>query len=634
MLIKIREKASSLVAYVIIGLLVLSFALWGIQEYFGGGGAAPIAKVNDREISLSEFNNQFQQYKQRLQSILGDSYQQQYPDAGIIRNQVIDDMVRTEILRQAATEAGFRISDAGLIKSIQQIPQFQKDGKFDPEQYGRLLQAQRYDQAQFESELREQEKLKQFETTLVISSFMPKADLQRFQKLAEQSRDFKFSVIKVGPQAESVGSTEIEKYYNENQSLFKIPEQVRLAYIELKEDELIDQISVSTDAARVLYTAQKERHTTSELRKARHILLKVSNEIATDSEQWDAALKKANDLIKQLDDGAAFEELARQHSEDSLSAEKGGEIGFIARGDFASTASQKALFALDIGEYSKPIRTEQGIQIFKLDGIQAAEQKPFEEMEEQIINERKGQLAQQQFIDMADELANLVVEQPDDLQEASAAFDLEIKQTGRLTPSSTAEIFSFPKIQAFAFSDEILTDGVNSELIEVADGHVIAFRLLEHKSSELEPLESVTDEISKAIAADIAAEQASAQGQALLMRLQNGISLEELALENSLEIISHGALRRDDDRVAAEVIEHAFNLPHPSADSLSADGFVLPDGAFALLVLHEVIDGADQFDDEKVLQLSQRVNYGRREFNAILADMKEQSDVRIFESDL
>ena len=87
---------------------------------------------------------------------------------------------------------------------------------------------------------------------------------------------------------------------------------------------------------------------------------------------------------------------------------------------------------------------------------------------------------------------------------------------------------------------------------------MIAFRLLEHKSSELEPLESVTDEISKAIAADIAAEQASAQGQALLMRLQNGISLEELALENSLEIISHGALRRDDDRVAAEVIEHAF----------------------------------------------------------------------------
>ncbi len=634
MLIEIRDKASSWVAYIIIGLLILSFALWGIQEYFGGGSAPPIVKINGSEITQPEFNRQFQQRKQVLQSILGNNYAQQYPDESVIKKQVIDDMVRSELLRQEATDAGFRISNTSLVKRIQQIPQFQKDGKFDPAKYERLLQSQRYSKPQFENELREQDKLRQFETALAASSFMPKADLQRFQKLSEQSRDFKYVLVKVDPETVKVSSAEIESYYQENQRLFQNPEKVKLAYIELKEEELIEQADVSVDDARAIYDGQIERYMTSELRKTRQILVKVPNDLAADAAEWGAALDKANGYAQLLKEGAVFEDLAKQYSEDQLSAGKGGEIGFIARGDFASTELQEALFALELGEISKPIRTEQGIQILKLDEIQASEQKPFEDVQEQIVNERKGQLAQQQFIEIADELANLMAEQPDELLEASESFDLDIKPTGWLAPTSNAEIFAYPKIQALAFSDDVLYEGLNSELVEVADGHVIAFRMLEHKKSEQRPLEQVSDEISKVLVVRKAAEQSIAKGQEHLAQMQTDNSLEQLSAENSLELISHGTLRRDDNRVPNAISEHAFNLSRPASGKPTVDGIALPDGSYALVELHEVIDGAEEFDDEKALQLSQRVNYGRREFSAVVEAIKEKSEVQVFENNL
>ena len=349
MLQDIRDSASSWVAYIIIGLLVLSFAMWGIQEYFGGGAAPPVATINGNEITLSAFNQQVQQRKQMLQSVLGENYQQQYPDESIVRKQVIKDMVRTELLRQEVDDAGFEISNQNLIRRIHAIPQFQKDGKFDPEQYKRILESQRYNKTQFESELREQDKLRQFENSLAASSFIPKAELQRFQKISEQTRDFKYALVEVNPDAITVADADIESYYNESKQFYQTPEQVKLAYVELKEQDLADSISVSDEDAQAIYDSQPERYQTAQLRKARHIMFKVSSELGSDAMEWDEAMEKANALVAKLEEGASFAELATQNSEDTLSAQKGGEIGFIAPGDFSSKELEDALFSLEIG---------------------------------------------------------------------------------------------------------------------------------------------------------------------------------------------------------------------------------------------------------------------------------------------
>lgn len=631
MLQDIRDSASSWVAYIIIGLLVLSFSMWGIQEYFGGGAAPPVATINGNDITQPAFNKQVQQRKQMLQSVLGANYQQQYPDESMVRKQVIKDMVRTELLRQEVGEAGFRISDASLIKRIQQIPQFQKDGKFDPVLYQRLLESQRYNKAQWENELREQDKLRQFENSLAASSFIPKAELQRFQKISEQTRDFKYAVVTVKPESITVSDIEIDAYYNDNKQFYKTPEQVKLAYVELKEEDLADSISVSEEEAQAIYDSQSERYRTTELRKARHIMFKVPSELGADAIEWNQATEKAEAIVKQLDDGADFSELAEKNSEDTLSAKKGGDIGFVAPGDFTNKALEDSLFTQKVGSYSNAIRTDKGVQIVQLDEIQAPEQKSFESVREQIINERKSQVAQERFIEVADEIANLVVEQPDDLLEVSESFDLEIKQTGVLTVASNDGIFAYPKVKTLAFSEDVLTENLNSELIEVADGHVIAMRLVEHKPSEQKPVSSVKDEIKNFVTVRKAAEATSEQGRNLFVKMENGASIESIASENSIELISHGALRRDDNRVPQGLSQRAFAMPHPAEGDSVVDGLAQADGSFALIELNKVTPGSEELDDAKYQELSQRVNYGRREFSAVIDAIQEGGEVIVFE---
>ena len=634
MLQEIRDRATSWVAYIIIGLLILSFALWGIGEYFGGGPARPIATVNGNDITTQQLNQQVQQRKQMLQSVLGENYQQQYPDESILRQQVAQDMVQTELLRQEVDDAGFAISDASLIKRIHQIPQFQTDGKFDPDLYRRLLESQRLNKAQWENELREQDKLRQFENSMAVSSFIPKSELQRFQSISEQTRDFKYALVSVKPEEITVSDEEIEKYYQENKQLYLTPEQLKLSYIELKEQDIADNTNVTADDAKSIYESQLERYMSAELRKARHIMFKVPSELGTDAIEWDEAIEKAKGLVQQLDDGADFAELAKQHSEDTLSAEKGGDMGFIAPGDFTNKDLEDALFKLKIGENSNPVRTEQGVQILQLVEIDEPEQEPFEAVREKIINERKGQIAQERFIEVADEIANLVVEQPDDLEEASESFELPIKETELLNANSSDSIFAYPKVKNLAFSNDVMVEKLNSDLIQVADGHAIAFRVLEHKESTQKPLAEVSDSIKGLLSVRKAAEIASKKGSELYLKLLGGTSLDSIASENNLELVSHGAIRRDDNRVPFQISDRAFSLEKPADGKTSADGVAQPDGSYALIELSAVIAGSTDVDDTKAQQLSQRVNYGRREFSAVIDAIKAEGDVQIYENQI
>ncbi|MEM7400586.1 MAG: SurA N-terminal domain-containing protein [Pseudomonadota bacterium] len=631
MLQDIRDRASSWVAYIIIGLLILSFALWGIQEYFGGGAGLPVANVNGTEITQPQLNQRVQERKQMLQSILGANYQQQYPNDDILRQQVIQDMVRTELLRQEVDAAGFKISDASLVKRIQQIPQFQTDGKFDPALYKRILDSQRLNQAQWENELRQEDKLRQFESAMAASSFIPKVELQRFQKISEQTRDFKYAVVPVNQEGVEISDTEVESYYNENKHLFQTQEQIKLSYIELKEQDISDSTNFSAEEAKDLYESQLERYMSPELRKVSHIMFKVPSEVGEDAIEWDTAMEKAQDIVKQLKDGANFSELASQHSEDTLSADKGGDIGFIAPGDFTNKDLEDALFSLDIDGISRPVKTEQGVQVLKLTEIQAPEQEPFESVREKIINEQKSQIAQQRFIEVADELANIVVEQPDELPEVAADFDFSAKQTEFLATANNNGIFAFPKVKNIAFSNDVLEEKLNSDLIEVADGHVLVVRVEEHKKAEQRPIESVQDDIKNLLTVRKAAENTTKLGSELFLKLKGGTSLESIASENNLEIISHGAVRRDDNRVPGEISQRAFTIEKPSAGNASADGVSQGDGTFALIELSEVNYGSEEVDATKMQQLSQRVNYGRREFSAVIDAIQESGDVTIFQ---
>ena len=198
--------------------------------------------------------------------------------------------------------------------------------------------------------------------------------------------------------------------------------------------------------------------------------------------------------------------------------------------------------------------------------------------------------------------------------EVSESFDLPIQETDFLSTGNSNSIFAYPKIKTIAFSDDILNERLNSDLIQVDDGHIIAFRVEEHNTPAQKQLSDVSDEIKNVLSVQKAAQQATKKGSELFLKLKEGKSLESLAQDNSLEVVSHGPIRRDDNRVPFQISEKVFAMSKPVEGKTNADGIGLADGGYALVELSNVSYGSEEVDETKVQQLSQRVNYGRREF--------------------
>ena len=139
MLMKIRDGASGIVAYIIVILIAIPFALWGIHEYFGGPADQKVADINGQEISKRVFDSQLQDQRRYLKSILGDSFDTVYADENDLKNSVLDSMIQNSLITEESISAGYRISDEQLYERIRSVPQFQKNGKFDSETYQQLL---------------------------------------------------------------------------------------------------------------------------------------------------------------------------------------------------------------------------------------------------------------------------------------------------------------------------------------------------------------------------------------------------------------------------------------------------------------------------------------------------------------
>ena len=245
MLMQIRERATGVFAYIIVLLISVPFALWGIQEYFGGPGDIAVAEVNGVEISKQVFYQRLQQQRRYMRSTLGESFDQLYPDEASIKQEVIESMVREQLLRDFMQGSGIVISDLFLSQRIRSVPQLQVDGRFSPERYQQVVQAQRMSKAQFEDQLRQDEASTQYQSSIVFSSFLSNEAKDDYAALSNQTRSFDYFVISETVDPQAVKSAAIDAYYKNNQQDFQAPAQVKLEYIEIDQQVIADSMSFS-----------------------------------------------------------------------------------------------------------------------------------------------------------------------------------------------------------------------------------------------------------------------------------------------------------------------------------------------------------------------------------------------------
>ncbi|MEA3412869.1 MAG: SurA N-terminal domain-containing protein [Pseudomonadota bacterium] len=633
MLQSIRDRASGIVAYVIIILISIPFALWGINEYFGGGQELVAAEVNGNEIPMRAFSTEFQQRQRSLRSMFGNRLPPQFSDK-VIKDAVIGDLVRRELVREEVERAGYRVSDEVLAGRIRSIPAFQVDGTFDPARYDQLLQAQRRSKAEFEAGLRQQIRISEFEDGIRDTAFMSRQEAADYQRLTNQERDLAYLLFEADPgsAASQVTEEQIGGYYTENAGLYKTPERVQLEYVQVSEGELQAQVGVDEDTLRALYEDQIDRYVSPEERRARHILIKAEGKGSEGGEE--AAGTRAAEIRDRLVAGEGFEQLAGDFSDDDLTSATGGDLGFLVRGDM-NPEFDKALFDLDLDEISQPVQVDGGFEIIQLAEIKASEQKPYEMVRGQVEQDYRQREAERRFVEMTEQMLTLAYEQPDSLDPVVESLGLPTRKSGWITRTGGEGIGAEPAVREAAFSEEVYGQSRNSDLLELPDGTVLVLRVAVREESRVRPLEDVREDIVATIAHEESKKLAKQRGNAAMLEIRGGGDPESVAASNGARFEVPALIRRDDPKVDTRIRSSAFRLQAPAEGAPTVDGVEMPDGAYAVVVIRGIREDSTDEEVGGAGRSSAVVGaYGSRELDAAIRALETDAKIRIYRDNL
>lgn len=621
MLQSIHDKAKGWIAYAIVGIIIVPFALTGIYDYLqGGGGKLSAAVVNGEEIPVKTVQNALLQMKQQFGGKLPDGMDE------MLKGNALDSVINQTLVQQKIREGGYRASNQEVADAISKIEVFQKDGKFDQATYENFLKMQRRSPVEFEAQVRADLTQQQLRESVLGTAFLPKAEAEQYQALRNQQRDVEVFTLKQADfqtQAQ-VTDAQIAQYYEQNKAAYMTDERAQLAYVELKRGDLATKVQVDEAALKAWFNdnaahyAQPEEHITS------HILVSVEDP-AKDAD----AKKRIDALYAEIKAGTrTFEAIARADSDDKITAEKDGQMGAIVAGDWGPEF-EKAVFALKAGEMSEPVKTEAGYEIIRVTAINPVKPQTFEEARAVAEEDYRKDQAEKAFLDKGEILGRVVYEQDGDLAPAAKETGLSVQQTDWITPVQGQGIAANNKVRAAAFSEDVLKSGKNSDLLELEDGSAVVIRVVNHEAATQKPLDSVRKEIRTALLAQETRKLTAQKGEELLKKLTEtqawGAALSATGLGVETAVEKPGLVGRTDTKLSPEVLNQAFSLAHPTASKWTWGSVALANGDYALLAVKAVKAGDATLGADADVIYSQST--GSRELEAFLKGLRETAKV-------
>lgn len=589
MLQSIRNKATSWFALAIIFLALFSLTFFGMGDYITSRSDTWVAKVGDEEIAPEQFRQRFQQWRQDMRQRMGGAVDTRMLDQPEFRRQVLDQMIDEALLRQANERLGIVVPASRLQSEIFAIPAFQVAGQFDTQSYESVLANQGMSPLMFERRMRDDIAARTIPQSVFASTLVTAAEIDAHLRLSEQLRDFAFLRVTAPAQPASteVTAEERQAFYDANSGEFMTPETVTLDYIEIDAATMAVPEQADEQTLRDRYENELARFGTPEQRLASHILIRADG---PDADAQRAALDAAGELATQARaEGADFAALAREHSADLGSRSQGGDLGWVDRGQ-TDPAFEDALFALEEGAVSDPVRTDEGYHVIALRELRAATQQSFEEVRDQLAEEFQGSERERLFAERSGEMIDLIYEDPGSLGPAAEALGLEIRSAGPFRRDSFDGLFESAEVREAAFSDEVLLEGQVSEAIDVSPTRRVAIRVSEHAKSEPRPLEEVAAQIDARIVAERQAQATRAHAEALMARLEGGEPLAGIAASIGAEVELGQQVGRSAAAPEQALVAEVFRMPRP-ADAAPQRRLVALDPGHALVELTRVVDG-------------------------------------------
>lgn len=618
MLQAIRDKVTGWIAYGIIFLISVPFALWGVNSYLGGGEVAPAATVNGEEITVRELEQAYALYRQRLARLFGGTIPQAFGSEEALRQQVREQLIEEYALRQYIDERRYRIADADLNQMIRGRQEFQRDGQFDSSLYQAQVRSLGMTPVGFEENLRTSAAVQQFQQGLQATAFTLPSTKQKFDSLRNQTRKLRMLTYRVDAEQIEIGEQEIEAYYESQAERYMTPEQVKIDYIELSLDSVKQGIEVPEADVFARYEANRAAYTAPEVRTASHILIKSGDE---DQEQQ--GLEKITEIRNRIVAGESFADLAREYSEDPGSASDGGNLGEIETGVMVPSF-ENALFSMQVDELSEPVKTRFGWHLIKLHEIKGGETRAFESMRSELEDEIKTELAENQIYDLVEGVANLAYEQPDSLAPAAEQLGLQLRSSDWFSRVSGDGIAAEPQVRQQAFASEVLQQGLNSEGIELGSERIVFLRVNEHRDAQQQSLEEVRETVIQDLRRVRTNELANAAGSAGLDELEAGKSLQLLAEEWNAQVEDLGFVGRNQAEIDAAIRNRAFGMGKPDQGPLF-NGLALGNGEYVIVELSAVQSNEDASDEQSLNGLTAAV--GEADFRAAVDVLSSRAEV-------
>ena len=620
MLQDIRDNSQGVIAKVIIGFIVAIFALFGVDSIVNGFiTSPPVAEVNGEEITEA----QLQVNTQNLLNSIGGSADSL--DQGLLEQIALSQILEEVLLRQSAEKSAMAVSNDRIDRSIIENPNFQINGVFNADLAVRTMASQGFSIPIYRESLQQQMLLSQLANAYSSSAFVTNSELERIAGLSAQTRDFRYLSIPLGTRTlgSPISDAQIESYFDENQQDFTQPETVSVSYVMLDKNAISSEIELDEGVVEAQYETERSAFEGSAEKRASHILFEVGGDLSEDQ-----ALEMAATAKQRIDAGEEFEAVALEMSTDTASAEVGGDIGYTD-GTAFPVALEEALEILSVDEVSAPVVSDFGVHIVKLTEDSINVFQGFEEVAERIERELKSSEVELIYAERLGDLSNLAFE-TGNLETISEELEMEVLISGDFSRSGGSGIFSNQALIAAAFSDEVLLDDNNSEVVELSPSQAVVLNVTLFNEAAVLPLEEVEPEIAVIIRTQMERDAVQNLSERLLTSIEDDEPVDQLLADNQIEWLTQDGADRAAANVNREILTQVFSMSLADTGTPVYDNLTLTNDTAVIVELTSInagsIDSLAETDRENMVS-SMISDLGNSDFQAYMSNLQDSADI-------
>ncbi|CAM8365219.1 SurA Parvulin-like peptidyl-prolyl isomerase [Candidatus Methylopumilus planktonicus] len=620
MLDKFRSYAQTKAAQVILALVLIPFALFGIDSYLNqAGNNLSIAKVDGYKIALPEYNRAIENVRNRMMSE-GKKVDPAMFDSFEFKESVVDGLITKQLINNDIKKSQFKITDQQLSQYIIGMPDFQKDGKFSQELYDKVLQNNQLNPKKFEESIRNDLLIQQVRDGLQKLTFIPPNNLTETLKATSQQREVTVAEFKTKEYMAkaNISEKDMQAFYDQNKSKFLAPEQVKAEFVVFSLTSILPSITVSEDEVKAFYKTNADKYQNQQQREASHILIAASKNAAPAEKA--KAKAKAEDVLGQIKKNPKqFEELATKYSQDPESAKKGGDLGAFGRGMMVKPFDD-AVFSMKVNEISGIVESDFGYHIIKLTKV-IGEGGGFDAIKPQIKAELIYQKAQDKYAALAEDFSNKVYEQSSSLDVVSKKFNLPIQKTDWISRNESDKFFKNEALMNALYSKESIKDRRNTEAIEVTPNNLISARVVDYKAQSTKPFAEVKKSIEDYLKFEAAKKLVATEGEAALKSVADAsrkIDWQATVLVD----------RKNTKGLSQAVTNHVYKMPTDKLPSYS--GFVDGNNGYVIVKVSKVaFPNDDNEENKKEFASSYTEALSSEYLSAYLKGLKAKSSVSV-----